>query len=998
MTTGPDVTTITRERLQTFFELSPDATLLHNDQGEITAVNHEAEDMLGVDREDLLGTTIFDLDPTTDRETTPEFWDDLDYGETATFESVHRQADGQHLPVEVSIRHVLVDEDPAYLAFVRDISARVKREEELAETEERLSLALEAGDAGVWEWDVDTNEVLWDDSMEQLVELEPGTFPGTYEAFIERVHPEDRETLAEEIETVLETGERATYTIRLETADGPYRWIDTRLRVVTTEGTPDRVVGVGIDVTEQYNHRRNLEKYEQLVESAEDVLWTFEGVFDSLRYINSRYEDIFGQPIDRLAADPTAFVEAVHPEDRDLIRSKIKKIGNENPVDYEVRVNPGEDYSRWVWIKGHPIIEDGDLVAVSGFARDISDRKQREQDLHRYESIVENMDDVVFAVDTEGTVEYVNPVTAKYAGLEQGELVGESIADSAYAFTASAKEAERWLEAFERAIETEDPTNDQFPVQIEIELEVADGRVIADQWISPLVRDGTVEGAFVISRDITERREREIYLEKAQDVADIGWWQKEVPSDEIYWSERVYDMWGADGSDGRLDHETFMSFIHPEDATDVEKAWEAALAGREPYDVEHRIITGDGDVRWMREIAEFEYDSDGEPVRAFGVVQDITEQREYERQLESERERFQALTETAPDPVFIADVEAREIIEANAAAANLIETEQSDVLGSSIADLHPEEDIEKYMELFNGVGSEPVTFEELPDGSHVEVVTATGDTVPVQISSVVADLEEESVIIGIFRDVSDQLERERELKAYQEQLEESNERLQQFAYVVSHDLQEPLRMVSSYMDLLEDEYRDDLDEEAKEYIDFAVDGAERMSAMIDDLLAFSRVRTRGGDPEPVDATEPLENALHDLTARIDESEATIDYDDLPTVGADPSQLSQLFQNLVSNAIDYAGNGPPQVQITATESGGMVEFAVADDGVGIPVADQDQVFDLFSRGRNATGDGTGVGLSICQRIVERHDGDIWIESAEGEGTTISFTLPAAGEAK
>jgi signal transduction histidine kinase len=245
----------------------------------------------------------------------------------------------------------------------------------------------------------------------------------------------------------------------------------------------------------------------------------------------------------------------------------------------------------------------------------------------------------------------------------------------------------------------------------------------------------------------------------------------------------------------------------------------------------------------------------------------------------------------------------------------------------------------------------------------------------------------------LYRDVTEIREAEMELERTVEQLERSNEQLQQFAYVASHDLQEPLRMVSSYVDLLAAEYGDELDDEADEYIGFAVDGAQRMQAMIDDLLEYSRVHTQGESFEEVDAEVVLDRVLQDLELLIAETDATVTHDELPRVVADENQLGQLFQNLLSNAIEHGDDGddPPTVHVSGEDREDAVVFSVTDDGPGIPADQQERVFELFEQS-NRDDEGTGIGLAICQRIVNRHEGDIWIESTPGEGATFHVSFP------
>ncbi|WP_267162046.1 sensor histidine kinase [Halovenus salina] len=240
---------------------------------------------------------------------------------------------------------------------------------------------------------------------------------------------------------------------------------------------------------------------------------------------------------------------------------------------------------------------------------------------------------------------------------------------------------------------------------------------------------------------------------------------------------------------------------------------------------------------------------------------------------------------------------------------------------------------------------------------------------------------------AIYTDITELRQTQEQLEAQMEQLAESNDRLQQFAYIASHDLQEPLRMVSSYMSLLEDEYRDDLDDEAQEYIDFAANGAERMQDMVDELLAYSRVETEGREFTETDATAVLDETRQNLELRIEEADATVTAEELPTVEVDQNQLGQVFQNLVENAIDHVEE--PTIHVGAEVHEEEVVFSVSDDGPGIPESQQERIFELFERGHR-DGDGTGMGLAICDRILSRHGGDIWVES--DDGTTFYFSLP------
>ena len=230
-----------------------------------------------------------------------------------------------------------------------------------------------------------------------------------------------------------------------------------------------------------------------------------------------------------------------------------------------------------------------------------------------------------------------------------------------------------------------------------------------------------------------------------------------------------------------------------------------------------------------------------------------------------------------------------------------------------------------------------------------------------------------------------------------EELSRSNRELEQFAYVASHDLQEPLRMVSSYVALLGRRYDGQLDERADKYIHFAVDGANRMQLLIHDLLAYSRVGTRGGELTPTDTDAVLREILSNLEVAIDESNAQVVFSDLPSVMGDPSQLRQLFQNIIGNALKFRSESRPRVELGALRDGDQWTFSIRDNGVGFDQRYAERIFGVFKRlHRNAEIPGTGIGLAICQRIIDRHGGRIWAESKLGEGSCFYFTLPAVAE--
>jgi signal transduction histidine kinase len=225
-------------------------------------------------------------------------------------------------------------------------------------------------------------------------------------------------------------------------------------------------------------------------------------------------------------------------------------------------------------------------------------------------------------------------------------------------------------------------------------------------------------------------------------------------------------------------------------------------------------------------------------------------------------------------------------------------------------------------------------------------------------------------------------------------LQQANEDLRQFAYVASHDLQEPLRMVTSYVQLLAQRSDDQSDAEAQEFMGYVVEGTQRMNALITDLLAYSRVETQGREWTQTDSEAVLEQALSDLRLAVAESGAVVTHDPLPPVRAVPGQLRQVFENLISNAVKFRGPEPLRIHLSAQRQGAEWVFAVRDNGIGLDPRHAGRVFQMFQRLHTRKEyPGTGIGLAICKKIVERHGGRIWVESTPGQGATFSFTLPA-----
>ena len=371
--------------------------------------------------------------------------------------------------------------------------------------------------------------------------------------------------------------------------------------------------------------------------------------------------------------------------------------------------------------------------------------------------------------------------------------------------------------------------------------------------------------------------------------------------------------------------------------------------------------------------------------------------------------RYRRLFETAQDGILILDAETGQVVDANPFMKELLGYSQEEFLGRKLWEIGP----------FKGEDASKSAFAELQvnDRLHYEglpLEAKDGRRVEVEFISNAYLVDATRLIQGNIRDITERMrvnqaletankemafqveekgKRADELVMINAELARSNAELEQFAYVATHDLQEPLRAVASCVQLLQKRYDGHLDEKAHEFIAHAVDGTKRMQTLINDLLAYSRISTDARVFASTSCELVLQEALANLTVAIEESGAVVTRDALPMVSGDATQLTQLFQNLVGNALKFRGERPPKIHIRAVHRNSDWRFSVADNGIGMEPQYFERVFLVFQRLHTRKEyQGTGIGLAICKKVVERHGGRIWAESEPGQGSTFCFTVP------
>ena len=415
------------------------------------------------------------------------------------------------------------------------------------------------------------------------------------------------------------------------------------------------------------------------------------------------------------------------------------------------------------------------------------------------------------------------------------------------------------------------------------------------------------------------------------------------------------------------------------------RMWESLHAGKE-WRGEFHNRKKNGEFFWVFASISPIHNEENEITHFVAVEEDITEQKRMAETLHASESRYRGIFEGVQDAIFVESLTG-EILDVNARACEMFGYGREELLAKSVDDLVPE----GHLAIIPGNLAVPSVPEHPVETVNVR---SNGEFFPVEITARLQEIGEEVVLLVVLRDITERKQVEKALEQSKLELEQSNTDLERFASIASHDLREPLRAISGFANLLAKRYGDRLDAEADEYIAYILDGTKRLQGLIDALLVYSRVGTRGKAFEPANCEEILSGVISNLTVVIEESGAELTHDPLPGVMGDRGQLEQLFQNLISNAIKFRGQEEPEIHVGLKRKGTEWEFSIKDNGIGIEAQYLERIFVIFQRLHTQEEyPGTGLGLAICKRIVERHGGRIWAESEFGKGSTFYFTLPA-----
>jgi len=525
------------------------------------------------------------------------------------------------------------------------------------------------------------------------------------------------------------------------------------------------------------------------------------------------------------------------------------------------------------------------------------------------------------------------------------------------------------------------------------------------QHLKELVEERTAELSTAnekLQNEINEHKQTEIALRQSEallhkvlETLPVGVWILDEKGNVVHGNPTSQQIWAGAKYVGIDRYEEYKGWWLRTGKQIESNEWAAAraiLKGETSVNEEVEIECFDGTRKIMLNSAVPIMNEHGEIIGAVAVNQDITERKRAEIELQLERDKAQRYLDIAGVIFVVIGADQRvELI--NKKGCESLEYEESEIIGKNwFDDFVPKPDRERvragFVKLLSG-DIEPIEYFENP------ILTKSGEERLVAWHNAVLKGEEGNIIgtLSSGEDITERRRAEKELKHLADELARSNADLEQFAYVASHDLEAPLRVISGFVKLLAKRYKGKLDDKAEEFIAHTIDGVQTMEMLIRDLLEYSKVQLKGMVLKPTDCNLLVEESLKNLHTAIAESGAMVTYGSLPTVMADASQLSRVFQNLIGNALKFRGEDVPKVHISAEKKENEWFFSVRDNGMGINPNQAERIFLIFQRLHTEEEySGTGLGLSICKRIVERHGGRIWVESEPGKGSTFFFTLP------
>ena len=725
-------------------------------------------------------------------------------------------------------------------------------------------------------------------------------------------------------------------------------------------------------------------------------------------YVNNRWCEISG--IRAEAARGDGWVSALHPDDRERVFGEWATATKKRQSFLsEYRCQKPDGTVTWVVGQARAETDPQDkTLGYVGTITDITERVQAEEEIQRARSLMQTVldstPDWIFAKDREYRLLFVNESFAASQGLKPKDMVGRPDTDF-WPLEYCIGNPEKGIRGFhtddDEGLAGRTLHNPADPATL------ANGTLRIFDTLKLPLRDthGRIYGVLGYARDVTAQRRmedalkaRESRLNEAQRIAQIGNWELDLVANKLTWSDEIFRIFEIDKSKFGTTYEAFLNVIHPEDRETVNAAYTGSLVTRKPYDITHRLLMADGRIKYVHERCESEFDAEGKPLRSVGTVQDVTERKHAEQQAQ----RLSNILEGSLNEIYVFDANSLNFVMVNQGGRANLGYTMEELRELTPVDLKPEYSPESFAALVAPLraGAQHLirfsTVHRRKDGS----------SYPVEIHLQMFSDESPPVFVAVIIDITDRRKAEETLRQFTAELEQrvqertakletANQELETFNYSVAHDLRAPLRGIDGYSRLLLTEHAARLDDEGRGFLQNIVRATKHMSQLLDDLLAYARLEQRDMEIAQVDPRALIESLLADRDDEIKARGVAVSVAvDCPSVRADREGLTLALRNLLENALKFTHNVPlSMIEVSGRDTGTSCILAVRDNGVGFDMKFHDRIFTIFQRlHRSEDYPGTGVGLAIVKKAMERMGGRAWAESEPGKGATFYLEIP------
>jgi len=980
----------------------------------IKYINTRSSEMLGYPPNRMIGTPITEYVHPDELQRVIYRYERRLAGEPveSIYETVLLHSDGSRVDVELNAGVITYGGRPADLIIVRNISERIKSQEALRQSEEHYSTLVGSLTDAVFK--SKGKLITWcNDRVEDIYGYKRDELIGKEAAFL---FPEgvSRSKFAEEVAGAINKQGYFRGTHRVKRKDGSL--VDVEYTISQVKGIkgsePIELISVARDITERKRIEEEVAKSEAKYRSLFETASSGVAIVDlkgEIVLVNEALCNMVGYSQKELIG--RNFADFVHPDDGPrLLELFVEGLtSQDNHPTLEFRTIHRDGRILWLYSSPTELVQENETIGFSAIIHDITERVQMEKALRqseeKFRSVLDNSQDMIYSMNLKtGEYEYASPASKQVLGYSPEEF--QALNPDELISLAHPDDAEKLQQNIIDLITQE--KNRALSIEYRVK-----HKELGYRWVSDnrsVVHDDTNMPVAIVGslRDITEsklvhealRQSEKMLrsvLENSHDMIyslnlQTGRYEYVSPA-----SERILGYSAEETMRSSL--EETRATIHPEDIQKLDENVIELIAskGNKASRIEYRVKRKELGYRWMSDSRSVIYDDANMPVAIVGSLSDITESKLTQEALRQREQDYLILLESTHDSIVVVDAETLKVVFGNRRSSLMFGFDPvlHDGVGINLLDFIYPEDREIAIKGF----VEDLYQRERRQRYDVRAKTKDGREIWVSALATRIEFQGRVAVLLSLKDVTETRQAEEKLKQTMAELTRSNTELERFAYVASHDLQEPLRMVASYTQLLARRYKGKLDSDADEFIGYAVDGATRMQQLINALLDYSRVGTRGKPFEPTSCEETFNQAIANLQAAITENGAVVTHDHLPTVVADATQMVQIFQNLISNAIKFHGEKKPEVHVGAERNGIEWIFSVRDNGIGIDPQYFDRIFVIFNRLHSRMEyPGTGIGLTICKKIIERHKGRIWVESQPGNGATFYFTIPSGREEK